>query len=88
MGQAMLAHHFTTELDNREACLAALKRHEDSVLDSVPRNRLVVWEARDGWAPICEALELPIPNEDFPKVNTREEFLARIAAREEAKVNA
>ena len=34
----------------------------------------------DGWEPLCRALGVPVPDEPFPRVNTREEFLARLLA--------
>jgi hypothetical protein len=81
MVMSMLSRGFTTEIESREACLAAFKKHEETVLATAPKDRLVVWEAKDGWAPLCEALKLPIPETAFPKVNTRQEFLARLAER-------
>ena len=29
----------------------------------------LVWTASDGWEPICELLDLPVPDEPFPHVN-------------------
>jgi hypothetical protein len=37
-----------------------------------------VWSAGDGWEPICEFLELPIPEADFPRVNDSAQFGDRI----------
>lgn len=33
--------------------------------------------AGDGWAPLCEALGVAVPDEDFPHVNTTEQFRER-----------
>jgi len=79
----MMQSRFTLELDDAEASKAAFERHNARVLESAPRERLVVWEARDGWEPLCRALELPIPDEPFPKTNTKEEFQARLRAAQE-----
>jgi hypothetical protein len=51
------------------------------VRETVPKERLLVWQASEGWAPICKALHLEIPDEPFPRVNTTEEWRARVAAR-------
>jgi hypothetical protein len=40
-------------------------------------GRLVEWQASEGWGPLCAALNLPMPSEPFPRVNTREDWLAR-----------
>ena len=34
----------------------------------------------DGWTPICERLELPVPDEAFPVTNTTADFQAMLAA--------
>src|SRR5437660_1617933 len=48
-------------------------------LGGAPTERLLVWRAGDGWEPLCRALELPVPDEPFPRANTREDFHARVA---------
>ena len=39
------------------------------VKETVPDERLLVFEAKQGWEPLCEFLNLPIPEEAFPNVN-------------------
>ena len=73
---ALFERKFTGEIKNRDACIAAFKRHEADVLENAPSDRLVVWNVSDGWGPLCEALHVPVPEEPFPKTNTREQFLA------------
>ncbi|MCA9698204.1 MAG: hypothetical protein KC431_11820, partial [Myxococcales bacterium] len=34
-------------------------------------------EVKQGWAPLCEFLGVPVPDLPFPHVNDRQEFLAR-----------
>jgi hypothetical protein len=31
-----------------------------------------VYQVKDGWGPLCEFLDLPVPTTDFPRVNSRE----------------
>ena len=35
----------------------------------VPAEKLLVASAKEGWAPLCEFLGLPIPDNDYPRVN-------------------
>lgn len=88
MVMAILSRHFTTDLGNHDACIAAFLKHEEEVRQTIPKERLVVWEPGDGWEPLCTALDLPVPNIDFPKVNSTDEFKAMIAASEAAKAEA
>jgi hypothetical protein len=41
-------------------------------------DRLLVWSVGEGWGPLCEFLELPVPDVPFPHINDRKEFLNRI----------
>jgi len=85
--QAMIDSIFTTrtpmDRNDAEASMAAFERHNEEVRRHVPAERLVVWEAKDGWAPLCKALNVPIPDEQFPITNTRADFLAMLAASKE-----
>jgi len=36
-----------------------------SVIDYVPKERLLVYEIKDGWEPLCDFLDLPQPNIPF-----------------------
>ena len=69
--------------DDREKAMAAYERHNDDVRASVPPERLLQWNARQGWGPICDALGIPLPKESFPHVNSTEEWNER--RREEAE---
>ena len=40
-----------------------------SVIDYVPQDRLLIYHPKDGWEPICEFLNLPIPNIPYPHLN-------------------
>ncbi|KAL5095546.1 hypothetical protein Trisim1_000317 [Trichoderma cf. simile WF8] len=50
----------------------SMERHMQSVIDSVPKDRLHIVRLEDGWAPLCKILDCPIPNEPFPKANDAE----------------
>lgn len=65
------------QFDERETMIAAYERHNAAVRSVVPPNRLLEWNVTDGWAPLCERLELPVPDEPFPLTNTTAEFRAR-----------
>ncbi len=80
MVETLFATTFTLALEDEAACIAAFEAHNARVRAQAPKHRLLEWTATDGWEPLCEALGVPVPSEPFPRVNTREEFLARAAA--------
>jgi hypothetical protein len=57
---------------------AAMERYDDQVKQTVPAERLLVWAPRDGWEPLCEFLELPVPETPFPHLNDTKVFGERI----------
>jgi hypothetical protein len=44
----------------------------------VPAERLLVWSPGDGWEPLCEFLEVPVPDVAVPRLNDAKEFGVRI----------
>ena len=80
MVRELFTRRFVWPPDDEAAAKAAFLRHNADVRARVPRERLLEWRASDGWEPLCRALGVPVPDEPFPRVNTREEFLARLLA--------
>ncbi|KAA3670648.1 uncharacterized protein DEA37_0003355 [Paragonimus westermani] len=61
--------------------LAAYDRWIAQVTEDVPADRLLVFHVREGWEPLCKFLSVPVPNQPFPNVNERSEFVKRIRPR-------
>jgi hypothetical protein len=53
---------------------AKMEEWNQSVIDTVPAERLLVWNPKDGWEPLCEFLEVPVPSDPLPNVNDAENF--------------
>ena len=51
-----------------------MEEWNQEVIDTVPAERLLVWNPKDGWDPLCDFLELPVPAEPLPHVNDTENF--------------
>lgn len=58
--------------------IAAFEAHNQAVKEAIPTHQLLVFDVREGWGPLCEFLEVPTPDTDFPRTNHREEFWDRI----------
>ena len=72
---------FGGRMDDAGHVKAVYQRHNQDIIDSVPAERLLVFEAAEGWEPLCRFLGVPVPDEPYPRVNTTEEFRERMAAR-------
>lgn len=49
---------------------------------TVPAEKLLVFNVKEGWEPLCQFLSLPVPEEDFPKANESAEFKQWLVLRE------
>jgi hypothetical protein len=77
MAHELFVREIGPDWDDAERAQAFYERHNEQVRREAPPERLLDWQASDGWEPLCEALGMPVPDEPFPRVNTREEWLAR-----------
>ncbi len=66
---------------------AAMDRWNERVKQDVPADRLLVWEPREGWGPLCEFLEVAVPDEPLPNVNDTAAFKEGILGGAIAVVN-
>ena len=71
-----MLRRFNEQWQDPEASMAQYERHNDDVRATADPDRLVEWRPEDGWAPICRALGMPLPDQPFPHVNTTDEFRA------------
>lgn len=67
---------------------AAMDRWNEQVKRDIPAQRLLVWEPKDGWEPLCEFLEVPVPSEPLPNSNDTLAFKEGITGGAIAAVNA
>jgi hypothetical protein len=57
----------------------AMERYNEEVKRTVTGDRLLVWSPADGWAPLCEFLEVPVPkNVPLPHLNDAKQFGDRV----------
>jgi len=64
----------TSQWDDAETLMAAYERHNHDARTNVSPDRLVQWQPGDGWEPLCDALDRPVPHDPFPWVNKREDW--------------
>jgi len=67
---------FDGRMDDEAHAIDVFERHNAQVKAEVPADRLLVFEARQGWGPLCEFLGKPVPETPYPRTNTSEQFVA------------
>lgn len=68
---------FDNRMDDRAHAISAFNAHNQNVINAVPEERLLVFDVKEGWEPLCQFLDVPVPENDFPRVNTTEQFQER-----------
>ena len=81
MGADILVHHFGTDLPERKQAIAGFNAHVEAVRTTIPANRLLEFDVRQGWAPLCAHLGVPIPDTPFPNLNDAAQFAALVGER-------
>ena len=66
---------------NQEQLASAYVAHNEAVKAAVPASRLLVYQVKDGWGPLCQFLGVPEPAEPFPRTNHRAEFWDRVTGK-------
>lgn len=74
----LMTLEFGNDLFDRRKVLKAFEQHTENVVKRIPSDRLLIFKAADGWEPLCRFLNVPVPKDEFPYSNTRDEFLKRI----------
>ncbi len=64
------------DLADKDRVIAAYRRHNQKVRDTIPADRLLVFSVAEGWGPLCSFLKVPLPNSEFPHHHPKAEFWA------------
>jgi hypothetical protein len=83
-GTARLADHIVWEdtfdgrFEDRDYAMEVFERHNEEVRQRVTPERLLVFDVRDGWAPLCDFLGVKVPDRPFPHLNEMREMRRRL----------
>jgi hypothetical protein len=65
---------FAGVIDDRAHAVGVFQRHIAEVKATLPSERLLVFDVREGWAPLCAFLGCAVPDQSFPEANERASF--------------
>ena len=83
---------FEGKMDDKAFMMDFFERHTEAVKRFVGEGKLLVYSVKEGWEPLCDFLDVPVPDEPFPRLNQRgniktlmAKMLSRVPGREVAK---
>jgi len=74
MMEVIVRQTFDGQYNDRTAALAAYHKRTEQVRAEIPPERLLVFDVSEGWEPLCQFLDVPVPDGPFPHLNKTDEF--------------
>lgn len=65
---------FDDRMSDTEFMIQKFNDHEQEVRDTIPADRLLVYNVAESWEPLCNFLGVPLPDGDVPHTNTTKDF--------------
>ena len=73
---------FAGKFEDKEYAIAVFNQHIEEVKRHVPAEKLLVYNVKEGWQPLCAFLDVDAPTDKpFPHLNDRENFPGNVAKR-------
>ena len=65
---------FKKPFEDKAYALKVFNDHIAEVKRVVPAEKLLVYEVKEGWEPLCAFLQVPVPDKPFPRLNDSAAF--------------
>jgi hypothetical protein len=73
---------FGGAFEDKQRAISTFERHIQEVKDRVPGERLLVYDVKEGWEPLCRFLHVAVPaDKPFPHLNDTSAFHQMIQER-------
>ena len=73
--QAIVTQVFDDRMSERDHATRVFREHVANVQSEIAAERLLTFDLRDGWQPLCDFLEVEAPGIPFPRTNSSREFV-------------
>lgn len=78
----ILERKYRHRLHDKQYALRVFEQHAQEVKSVVPADRLLIFDVRQGWGPLCGFLGVPVPeHRPFPRLNDIASVKARLRRR-------
>lgn len=72
--QTVAVQVFDNRMSDRDHATRTFREHIAEVQSAIPAGRLLTFDLREGWQPLCDFLGVEAPDEPFPKTNSSKQF--------------
>lgn len=79
--ETLLIPKFGSFEPEREHLINLIKTHSEEVIAFFPPEKLLVYEVKEGWEPLCRFLGHDVPAQKFPYENRGDAFIQNLLSR-------
>jgi len=65
---------FEGQFENKDKTIQKFDALNNEIIKTLPNEKLLVYNVKEGWQPICQFLNHAIPESDFPNKNSTKQF--------------
>ncbi|XP_022789236.1 uncharacterized protein LOC111328947 [Stylophora pistillata] len=80
--QMIMASYGSLNWKSTELFKKKYREHNQRVQAVVPKEKLLIFNVKQGWKPLCEFLERELPEEEFPRENVALSFVKQGISKE------
>ncbi len=66
--------HFEGKFKDKDYAIGNYNAHIEEVKRNIPADKLLIFEAKDGWEPLCQFLGKDVPDTPYPRSNKKDDF--------------
>ena len=77
-GEIIWQGTFDGRFEDKDYAIEVFERHNAEVQRRIPEDRLLVFDVKSGWEPLCEFLRVDVPDEPFPRTNDTADMRRRL----------
>jgi len=70
--QLTINDYLQDRMHDKDHLIQRFNEHNAEVRASIPASRLLEFEVKQGWQPLCEFLDVRVPDTEFPNINDSE----------------
>jgi hypothetical protein len=63
---------------DKDFAIGFFERHNAKIKATIPKEKLLVFDVKEGWEPLCGFLGMPVPDHPFPNLNDTQAFNDRV----------
>lgn len=69
---------FKGRFADKDFAIGIYEAHNEDVKNKVEPDNLLVYEVKEGWQPLCDFLQVPVPDRPMPHLNDAASFRAMV----------